>query len=162
MTYDVVMESLAAVPPTLLRINAYLLSLNGKAGRERVAARLAGRGLRLWHMAVLAALADFGPHAQRNLSSRLNVDPSDIAKVIDQLAAPGHVERTRDDADRRRVLVAISDRGRDLLAQLADEAAAVDKTLLGGLTAEEREHLHTLLLKVFTATRPNEEAAQPN
>jgi DNA-binding MarR family transcriptional regulator len=140
-------------PPTLMRINAYLLSLSGKAARARVADRLAGRGLRMWHMAVLAALADFGPHAQRDLSARLDIDPSDMAKVIDQLSAPGHVGRTRDEADRRRVLVSITDRGRDLLAELVRDATAVDDTLVGGLTPAERDQLHALLLKVFNAAR---------
>ena len=105
-------------------------------------------------MAVLAALADFGPHAQRDLSNRLSVDPSDMTKVIDQLAGWGHVGRTRDGGDRRRVVVAITASGRELLAQLLEEAAAVDDTLLGALTATERKQLHGLLLKVFAVARP--------
>jgi DNA-binding MarR family transcriptional regulator len=143
-----------ATPPTLMGIDAYLLSLSGKAGRSRVADRLAALGLRMWHMSVLAALADFGPHAQRDLSDRLSVDPSDMAKVIDQLAGPGHVERTRDDADRRRVLVTLTASGRELLARLLTETAAVDEVLLSGLTPSERDQLHGLLLKVFAAARP--------
>lgn len=106
-------------------------------------------------MAVLAALADFGPQAQRDLSDRLSVDPSDMTKVIDQLAGPGHVERNRDDADRRRVRVTITASGRELLTQLLKETAAVDDTLLGGLTPAERDQLHGLLLKVFAAARPH-------
>ena len=141
-----------AAPPTLMRIDAYLLSLSGKAGRSLVADRLAALGLRMWHMAVLAALADFGPHAQRELSHRLNVDPSDMAKVIDQLA--DHVERTRDTADRRRVVVSLTASGRELLTRLLRETAAVDDTLLAGLTLAERDQLHGLLLKVFAAARP--------
>ncbi|GAA2853064.1 hypothetical protein Acy02nite_50990 [Actinoplanes cyaneus] len=105
-------------------------------------------------MSVLAALADFGPHAQRDLSDRLSIDPSDMAKVIDQLAGTGHVGRARDDADRRRVLVTITLSGRELLAQLLKETAAVDDIVLSGLTPSEREQLHGLLLKVFTAARP--------
>ncbi|MEV0273430.1 MarR family transcriptional regulator [Hamadaea sp. NPDC050747] len=136
-------------PPTLLGIDAYLLSQSGKAGRNRVADRLAAYGLRLWHFAVLAALADFGPHSQRDLSLRLSVDVSDMAKVIDQLAADSRIDRVRDEADRRRVLVSLNDRGRDLLAALRRDAAEVDRELLSGLTAAERKQLHALLLKVM-------------
>lgn len=136
-------------PPTLLAIDAYLLSRSGKAGRDRVAARLAAYGLRLWHFAVLAALADFGPHSQRDLSARLNVDVSDMAKVIDQLAVDARIDRVRDEADRRRVLVSLTDRGRELLAELQREAADVDRELLSGLSARERKQLRALLLKVF-------------
>ena len=136
-------------PPTLLGIDAYLLSQSGKAGRNRVADRLARHGLRLWHFAVLAALADFGPHSQRDLSARLNVDVSDMAKVIDQLAADARVDRVRDSADRRRMLVSLTDRGRELLADLVREAGKVDRELLTGLSAAERKQLHALLLKVY-------------
>jgi len=148
------MENPVAAPPTLLSIDTYLLSLSGKAGRNRLADRLAERGLRLWHLAVLAALADFGPHAQRDLSTRLSVDPSDMAKVIDQLTAPGYLDRSRDAADRRRVLVTITRRGHDLLTELMEEASEVDRTLLGGLSAAEQNQLHSLLLKVFATARP--------
>jgi DNA-binding MarR family transcriptional regulator len=140
-------------PPTLLSINAYLLSLSGKAGRNRIADRLARRGLRLWHMAVLAALADFGPHAQRDLCARLNVDPSDMAKGVEQLADAGHVARTRDTGDRRRVLIDITGSGRELLAELVREAAEVDRELLAALDSPERAQLHALLLKVFATVR---------
>ncbi|MFE2108767.1 MarR family winged helix-turn-helix transcriptional regulator [Kitasatospora sp. NPDC059463] len=135
----------ASTPPTLLDLSTYLLSRTGKAARARLAERLARRGLRLWDMAVLAALADFGPHAQRDLVRRLGVDPSDMAKVADGLAAAGYVERARDTADRRRVSVTVTDAGRALLAELRAEALAVQDEVLAPLSAEERQVLHELL-----------------
>ncbi|MFE6866239.1 MarR family winged helix-turn-helix transcriptional regulator [Kitasatospora sp. NPDC057692] len=135
-------------PPTLLELSTYLLSRTGKAARGRLAERLARRGLRLWDMAVLAALADFGPHAQRDLVRRLRVDPSDTAKVADRLAADGYVERVRDAADRRRVLVTVTDAGRALLAELRAEAHAVQDEVLAPLSPAERQVLHDLLGRV--------------
>ncbi|MER7701446.1 MarR family winged helix-turn-helix transcriptional regulator [Kitasatospora sp. NPDC097605] len=138
----------ASTPPTLLDLSTYLLSRTGKAARGRLAERLARRGLRLWDMAVLAALADFGPHAQRDLVRRLRVDPSDMAKVTDQLAAAGYVERARDTADRRRVSVTVTDAGRALLAELRAEAYAVQEEVLAPLSPAERQVLHDLLGRV--------------
>ncbi|MFB7469911.1 MarR family winged helix-turn-helix transcriptional regulator [Kitasatospora sp. NPDC056184] len=138
----------ASTPPTLLELSTYLLSRTGKAARGRLVERLARRGLRLWDMAVLAALADFGPHAQRDLVRRLRVDPSDTAKVADRLAAGGYVERVRDAADRRRVLVTVTDAGRALLAELRAEAHAVQDEVLAPLSAAERQVLHDLLGRV--------------
>ncbi|NUU22187.1 MAG: winged helix-turn-helix transcriptional regulator [Streptomycetaceae bacterium] len=140
-------------PPTLLALSTYLLSLTGKTARGRLAERLGERGLRLWHMAVLAALADFGPHSQRSLCDRLSVDPSDMAKVVDQLAGAAHVERTRDTADRRRFVVSITPAGRKALRALVGEAEAVQDELLAPLSARERTQLHALLLRVFPPTR---------
>ncbi|WP_030276803.1 MarR family winged helix-turn-helix transcriptional regulator [Streptomyces sp. NRRL B-24484] len=143
------MNEPTAVPPSLLDLSTYLLSRTGRTARTRLAERLAARGLRLWHMAVLAALADFGPHVQRDLAVRLSVDPSDIAKVVDELAAAGRVERSRDPADRRRIRVALTDAGRTALRELQDEAEAVQAEILAPLSAAERTRLHELLRRVF-------------
>ncbi|WP_078880576.1 MarR family winged helix-turn-helix transcriptional regulator [Kitasatospora purpeofusca] len=137
-----------ATPPTLLDLSTYLLSRTGKAARSRLAERLARRGLRLWDMAVLAALADFGPHAQRDLVRRLGVDASDMAKVADQLALAGYVERARDAADRRRLSVTVTGAGRALLAELRAEALAVQDEVLAPLSGAERRVLHELLARV--------------
>lgn len=144
------MDDPQAPPPSLTALTTYLLSRTGKAARTRLAGRFAERRLRLWHHAVLAALSDFGPHAQRELAVRLAVDPSDMAKILDELAADGRVDRVRDPADRRRVTVTLTDAGRALLGELDAEAAAVRDEILEPLDADEREQLNMLLTKVFT------------
>lgn len=144
------MDDLRAAPPSLTGLTTYLLSRTGKIARGRLAGRFTGRGLRLWHHAVLAALADFGPHVQRDLAVRLAIDPSDMAKIVDELAGAGNVERARDAADRRRITVTLTDGGRELLAELDAEAEAVQNDVLEPLTEDEREQLDALLRKVFT------------
>ncbi|WP_333769998.1 MarR family winged helix-turn-helix transcriptional regulator [Streptomyces sp. IBSBF 2435] len=138
-----------AIPPTLTALTTYLLSRTGKDARGRLAAELSARGLRLWHMAVLAALADFGPHSQRDLAERLAIDPSDIVKVLDDLAGAGHVTRTRDPVDRRRLRVCLTPDGRAALSSLIVEAEAVQAGLLAPLTPAERATLHELLRRIF-------------
>ena len=142
------MDDLRAAPPSLTGLTTYLLSRTGKIARGRLAGRFAERGLRLWHHAVLAALADFGPHVQRDLALRLALDPIDLAKIVDELAGAGAVERARDAADRRRVTVTLTDAGRTLLAELDAQAQDVQDEVLGPLAAAEREQLNTLLGKV--------------
>ncbi|MFF2147163.1 MarR family winged helix-turn-helix transcriptional regulator [Kitasatospora sp. NPDC058190] len=136
------------LPPTLLDLTTFLLARIGRTARGRLAEQLAERDLRLWDLAVLAALADFGPQAQRDLVQRLGIDPSDLAKVADQLGAAGYVERTRDQRDRRRVSVSVTPAGRALLADLAGQARAVQDELLAPLDAGERRTLWELLLRV--------------
>ncbi|SEG77245.1 DNA-binding transcriptional regulator, MarR family [Actinacidiphila yanglinensis] len=136
-------------PPTLSELTTYLLSKTGKEARSRLAARLAEEGLRLWHMAVLAALADFGPHAQRDLALRVAVDASDIVKVLDDLAEAGYAERARDTVDRRRVNVAITPEGRTALNRLRLKAAVVQDVILAPLDGDERDQLHALLSRVY-------------
>ncbi|GAA0424441.1 MarR family winged helix-turn-helix transcriptional regulator [Streptomyces luteireticuli] len=149
VTKSGVTETGTGAPPSLTALTTYLLSRVGKDARGRTAARLAGRELRMWHMAVLAALADFGPHPQRDLAVRLSIDPSDMTKVLDELVARGQVERTRDPHDRRRFSVAVSASGKRELRRLTAEARAVQDEVLAPLDAREREQLHALLAKVF-------------
>ncbi|MFF5212702.1 MarR family winged helix-turn-helix transcriptional regulator [Streptosporangium sp. NPDC000396] len=137
-------------PPTLTSLTTYLLSKAGKAARTRLAERLAGDGFRLWHMAVLAALADFGPHAQRDLASRLSIDPSDVVKIVDELGAAGYAERARDPVDRRRVLVTVTSAGRTALDELNAKASAVQEDILAPLDERERALLHDLLYRCLT------------
>ncbi|GII58593.1 hypothetical protein Pth03_69820 [Planotetraspora thailandica] len=139
-----------AAPPSLIALSTYLLSRTGKAARGGLAERLAARGLRLWHMAVLAALADFGPHVQRELAGRLSMDPSDVAKVVDELAVAGQVDRARDAADRRRVAVSLTPAGRAVLAELEEEARKFQDELFAPLSQDERARLHEMLHKVYT------------
>ncbi|WP_327067089.1 MarR family winged helix-turn-helix transcriptional regulator [Kitasatospora sp. NBC_01302] len=140
-----------ATPPSLLDLTSYLLAQTGRRARGRLAARLAERELRLWHLSVLASLADFGPHAQRELAERLGIDASDLVRLLDELSRAGLVERTRSTADRRRMQVALTPAGRTALGELHDEAAAVQDEVLAPLSATEREQLHGLLLRVLRA-----------
>ncbi|MER6503638.1 MarR family winged helix-turn-helix transcriptional regulator [Streptomyces sp. NPDC001455] len=139
---------MSEIPPSLLGFTTYLLSRTGKTARSRLAARLAERDMKLWHMAVLSALVDFGPHVQRELASRLGIDRSDMVKIVDDLAMAGLVERARDTADRRRVTVTSSPAGRAVLTDLQAEALGVQRELLAPLSTAEQAQLAALLRRV--------------
>ncbi|RKE17587.1 MarR family winged helix-turn-helix transcriptional regulator [Streptomyces sp. TLI_171] len=135
-------------PPSLVELTTYLLSRTGKDARARLAERLAADGLRLHHHAALAALADLGPHTQRELADRLRLDPSDLAKAADLLAARGWLDRTRDPADRRRLTLTLTPAGHTRLAALQAEARTVQDAVLAPLDPAERATLHALLLRL--------------
>ncbi|MEU8625111.1 MarR family winged helix-turn-helix transcriptional regulator [Streptomyces sp. NPDC048669] len=148
-------------PPSLLGLTTYLMSRTGKVARGRLAGRLTERGLRLWHMAVLAALVDFGPHVQRELAARLSIDRSDIVKIVDDLAVAGLVERARDSTDRRRVTVTVGPAGRALLDRLHTEALTVQEDLLAPLSKAERTQLTALLRRVHDHVQDDAGARRP-
>ncbi|MFC9624748.1 MarR family winged helix-turn-helix transcriptional regulator [Streptomyces sp. NPDC056930] len=153
---------MSETPPSLLGLTTYLLSKTGKAARSRLAARLAERDLRLWHMAVLSALVDFGPHVQRELASRLGIDRSDMVKIVDDLAVAGLVHRARDTADRRRVTVTTTRAGRAMLADLQAEALVVQRELLAPLTGHEQGQLAALLRRVHDHVHEGPEEPRPS
>jgi DNA-binding MarR family transcriptional regulator len=117
----------------------------------REARRLVGAGgsLRLSHLGVLSSLAEFGPAAQRDLSVRLRIDPSDLVSVLDDLERRGLVRRERDPADRRRYAVTLTPEGRERLTERLAASRVMDERLFAGLTEQEKAELHRLLLRVY-------------
>ncbi|MGW1408424.1 MarR family winged helix-turn-helix transcriptional regulator [Streptomyces sp. NPDC002403] len=151
---------MSETPPSLLGLTTYLLSKTGRAARSRLAARLADRDMRLWHMSVLSALVDFGPHVQRELASRLGIDRSDIVKIVDDLAVAGLVDRARDTGDRRRVTVTATPDGCAVLRELQAEALTVQEALLEPLTGSEQAQLAALLQRVHAHVHEGAEGAK--
>ncbi|KAB8197368.1 MarR family transcriptional regulator [Nonomuraea phyllanthi] len=139
------------LPPTLLATTTFVLHRVGAGSRRALGARLADEtGLSLWEFAVLAALADFGPAAQRETGDRLGLDPSDMVRHMDRLMDQGLAERDRDPADRRRYRISLTPAGRDALDRALDLVERVERETLAPLTDAERRRLHELVTKVLT------------
>ncbi|MFE8936275.1 MarR family winged helix-turn-helix transcriptional regulator [Streptomyces sp. NPDC007872] len=154
--------SLSMTPPSVLDLNAYLMYALGKAARRRLQERLTARGLKLWHLTVLALLSDLGPQMKTVLAARLDMNASDLVRIVDDLVKTGYVECDRDPEDRRRVVVRLTPEGGSALAELGADVSSADDELLAPLDAEERRLLSSLLRRVHarleagarTAARP--------
>ena len=101
------------------------------------------------HFTVLVALDEHGPASQAELGRRLWIDRSDMVAVLNDLEAAGYVERTRDEHDRRRNVVALTADGKPPLERLNARADAAQDALLAALSSEdERRELERLLALV--------------
>ncbi|MFE2554972.1 winged helix DNA-binding protein [Streptomyces sp. NPDC059352] len=146
--------SMRMTPPSVLDLHAYLLTAIGKAARRRLTDKLAARGLRLWHLTVMALLGDLGPQMKTVLAARLDMNASDLVKIVNDLEKAGHVDCVRDPADRRRVVVRLTAEGRSSLAALSAEIATADDEILAPLDTAEREQLASLLRRVHSHLEP--------
>ncbi|WP_328940797.1 winged helix DNA-binding protein [Streptomyces sp. NBC_00250] len=146
--------SQSMTPPSVLDLNAYLMHTVGRAARRRLAETLEARGLRLWHLTVMALLADLGPQMKTALATRLAMNASDLVKVVNDLVRIGQVDCVRDDADRRRVVVRLTPEGETSLRSLNAEIARTDDEILTPLDAGEREQLASLLRRVHGHLEP--------
>ncbi|MEU2660850.1 winged helix DNA-binding protein [Streptomyces sp. NPDC007325] len=146
---------LSMTPPSVLNLNAYLLYALGKAARRRLTERLAAHNLRLWHLTVMALVADLGPQMKTVLAARLDMNSSDLVKIVNDLVRTGHVDCARDPANRRRVLVRLTPEGRTWLARLNAEIASTDDEVLAPLNEEERAQLASLLRRVHRHLEPS-------
>jgi DNA-binding MarR family transcriptional regulator len=91
---------------------------------------------------VLLHLASAGPLTVGDCAKHLERAQSVVSEIVDQLESHGLLARVRDEADRRRTLVWLTDEGR---ARLVEEQEVLSKSALeramARLTLEEREHL---------------------
>ncbi|WP_031108374.1 MarR family winged helix-turn-helix transcriptional regulator [Streptomyces sp. NRRL S-146] len=135
-------------PPSVLNLSAYLMYATGKAARRTLSEKLTARGLRLWHLTVLTLVADLGAQPKGVLAARLDMNASDLARIVKDLADAGQVECVRSLTDRRRVDVRITPEGRSALEHLNADIASADDDILTPLNEAEREQLASLLRRV--------------
>ncbi|MER5309385.1 MarR family winged helix-turn-helix transcriptional regulator [Streptomyces sp. NPDC002773] len=151
---DTIPPSRTVTPPSVLELNAYLMYAVGRAARRRLAERLEARGLRLWHLTVMALLADLGPQMKTVLATRLAMNASDLGKIVNDLVRVGEAACVRDPADRRRVVVRLTPAGEESLRSLSAEIASTDDEILAPLDTGERAQLAALLRRVHSHVEP--------
>jgi DNA-binding MarR family transcriptional regulator len=146
-------------PERLTGLTSYLLSQVAKVAKRDLDDRLADKGLRLRHMAVLAVVEE-GPASQLDLGRRLAMDPSDVTATVDGLEATRLVARSTDPADRRRKLVTLTAAGRKRLDWAERVARELCDELLEPVPERRRAQLHRDLHQVLLTrdtTHPTKE-----
>ena len=121
---------------------------------EDVELALDGLGLRGRYFFVLASLAGGPRLSQQDLSRLLNLDPTTVVSVIDEMERNQHVERRRDQADRRRYQLLLTDSGRDLLAKAETLVTEAETAFFGSLTDEETTLMRGILGRLMAGRWP--------
>jgi DNA-binding MarR family transcriptional regulator len=145
-----------------------LAQLTRRAMAERMARETWAieAGFRPGCIGVLDAVAQLEPVSQREVSSVLLLDPSDLVSLVDILERAGLVERRRDPVDRRRYALEVTMAGQLAVARLRDIAQEAYEEVLAPLDTGERSELERLLSRIVAhhtgAERPSRaESAEP-
>ena len=96
---------------------------------------------------IIRMLSEQGRMTQNELADRLEIRPQSLTVAMSRLEEKGYISRTRDSVDRRKIIVEITDAGREHEKQIHSERANSAAGLLSGLTCEEKETLYRLLQK---------------
>lgn len=83
-----------------------------------------------------------------DLAEKIGVKPSAVTTMIDRLTNNGLVYRRHDDADRRSVLVSITDEGRELMNKFEERCRRILKSYLSHLEPDELETLASIYEKL--------------
>jgi MarR family transcriptional regulator, transcriptional regulator for hemolysin len=129
--------------PTGLRLNQAARAV-GRAFDEDLAA--AGGSLPFW--LILLNLKIRRPGNQRELAEAVGISEATLTHHLNAMDADGLITRTRDAANRRFQLVALTERGDQAFLRLRDAAVAFDAKLNAGLTDADQATLATLLTRL--------------
>jgi MarR family transcriptional regulator, organic hydroperoxide resistance regulator len=110
---------------------------------RRIEAALGGPTLEQWR--VLDLLADGEGHPMTEIATHAMVPPPTLTKIVDRLIEAALVYRRPDEADRRRILVFLSERGQEEHTALAPRIAAVEQEFVRDLDDADVAHLARLL-----------------
>jgi MarR family transcriptional regulator, lower aerobic nicotinate degradation pathway regulator len=131
----------------------YAISLLGREARSRMAETLPD-GLRLGHLAVLGALAEQSGQSQRALAELLAIHPTDVVGIVEDLLARKLIGRDIDPTDRRRKLVHITARGRQLVDRATAASEEVMSQVLSALDGNDRDTVIALLRRALEPDGP--------
>lgn len=143
----------AAAPQRLQRLGSWLINQAGLRATRIIGVRFGEVDARRDQYAVMVALDELGQASQAELGRRLMLDRSDMSALIDELESAGHAVRERDEQDRRRNVIRLTDAGTARLRELDVVADAVQDDLLAPLSAGERDELLALLQRLVAHHR---------
>ncbi len=98
---------------------------------------------------VLAALGRFGTLTASDVGQRIVMDKVAVSRAVTALIGRRLVERSTDQADRRRAALRLSPRGRDMHARIVPLALEYETRLCAVLTPDERRTFDSLSDRLF-------------
>lgn len=88
-----------------------------------------------------------GPMSQKDLQDHLDIKPASVSELISKLESKGLVERSRNESDRRVVMLSLTEDGKK--QEKTREKIVSSDELFSCLNEEEQEQLIFLLDKLF-------------
>ena len=105
-------------------------------------------GARVSRQRMLSLLCRNGAMTQKELQQTLGIQAGSLSELAARLEERGLITRERDERDKRRILLHLTDAGREMARQ---DAQVGDAELFACLSAEEQDALRVMLNKIADA-----------
>lgn len=145
------------LPDALLQSPSFQAERIRRATKDEVERALTEQGTTLREFWVLSCAVGQSA-SQRQLSELLDIDASDMVRLIDALETHTWVERQRDPSDRRRQIIIPTKKGRKVQAQLEQTVAAAEDRALNAATDKQLKHLRKLTKSLLAQPEDEPEA----
>lgn len=98
---------------------------------------------------ILRILSRHTSMTQNELQRTLDIRPGSISEIVSKLEAKGFIRRSKDETDKRRVVLSITDAGREAYVIDREESDVKSRMMLDTLTPEEQKQLMDIYLKLL-------------
>jgi DNA-binding MarR family transcriptional regulator len=127
---------------------AFLLAQLGAHAAAQFAERLRVLGLAPADAGILRLLRAEAGLSQQVLAVRLQIHPSRLVAILDNLEKRGYVNRKANPDDRRLYSLHLTQAGGEILEKIGNVARQHQEALLSSVSWEERNTLASLLLRI--------------
>ena len=127
---------------------AFLLAQLGAHAASQFAERLRVLELTPPDAGILRLLRIAAGLSQQELAAKLQIHPSRLVAILDELERRGFVQRTSNTDDRRQYALHLTEEGKQALDAIGQIARQHQEALCAALSHEERETLTELLQKI--------------
>lgn len=130
------------------------LSRTSRLVEHEIRDYFAAEGMESWEFDVLATLRRSGPPytlTPKELVARTMVGSAAMTNRVDRLVAKALVQRETDPANRRSILITLTDKGHEVVERVVDGHVANAARLVAELEPDERAELDRLLRKLLVS-----------
>jgi DNA-binding MarR family transcriptional regulator len=124
--------------------------------RHELGHALATQSLKMWEFKTLHILRRGGPPYRAiatELATALDLSPAAMTKRLDNLEQDGYLRRSHDDADRRRVLITLTEAGMRAWENTISLQDRVERQLVDVLRPDEQDQLVSLLRRLLLSAQ---------
>jgi len=124
--------------------------------RRELERALATQSLKMWEFKTLHILRRGGPPYRATateLAAALDLSPAAMTKRLDNLEQDGYLRRSHDDADRRRVLITLTEAGLRAWEDTISLQDRVERRLVDVLRPAEQDQLVSLLRRLLLSAQ---------
>jgi DNA-binding MarR family transcriptional regulator len=142
---------------------AYRFAVLSAMSTRSIADLYRRHGLTVGGWRTLSLIGHYEPIYPSGIAERTSVDPDKVTRAVDRLVEKKLVTRKVDGADRRRVVLTLTARGRRVYAQIDRVRRVLEKEFLSVLTREELRSFNACLDKLEAQARrifPRKKAAK--
>ena len=125
--------------------------------RKTVEKRICSLGIHPSQHHFLMYIAKNGACTQNSIAEAMEVSAATVAVSLKKLEKGGYIEKQISQSDSRSNLIALTDKGVDVVEQSKEMFEQVDRGMFASITEEEQQQFHNFMERVISNLKTMEE-----